>query len=149
MKKRSVEIYSPQLEENMELLFIEEGVHAGFPNPAQDNITLTLDLNRELIHHPSATFFARVVGTSMEDAGISEGDLLVIDRSIEPQTGHIAVCFIDGEFTLKYIQLDEKEKGIIWLVPANSKFSKIKVTKENDFLVWGIVSYSIKNRIKK
>ena len=78
-------------------------VHAGFPSPAQDYMNSFIDLNKELVRHPAATFFARVVGDSMVDAGVEEGDVLVVDKSLEPQEGDMAVCFIDGEFALKYI----------------------------------------------
>ena len=149
VKTTDLEIFSPSSEENLQLTFVEEGVQAGFPSPAPENTILTLDLNKELIQHPAATFYARVVGNSMIDAGVNEGDILIIDRSIEPQNGHMVVCFVDGEFTLKFIRLDEKEKGIIWLIPANPDFPKIKVTPENEFMIWGVVSYTIKKRLKK
>ena len=78
----------------------------------------------------------------MKDAGILDGDILVIDKSLEPQDGDTAVCFIDGEFTLKYIKI---EKDAVYLVPANSEFQPLKVTEENNFCIWGVVTYSIKN----
>lgn len=149
MRTKDIEIFSPSSEDDLELTFVKEGVSAGFPSPAPENTLLTLDLNKELIHHPAATFYARVVGSSMIDAGVNEGDILIIDRSIEPQNGYMAVCFVDGEFTLKFLRLDEKEKGVIWLIPANPDFPEIKVTPDNDFMVWGVVSYTIKNRLKK
>lgn len=129
--------------------FASSPVQAGFPVPTGDDFSDTLDLNRLLIQHPAATFFARVKGDSMIDAGVNEGDILIIDRALEPRDGSMAVCFIDGEFTLKYINIDSKEKNVIWLKPANEKFSPIKVTPENDFIIWGIVSYTIKNRMRK
>lgn len=147
--QKELDIFNSEELSSLEVPYSDAGVHAGFPAPAPDNTSLTLDLNRELIRHPAATFFARVVGDSMVEAGVEEGDLLIIDRSLEPQNGNMAVCFLDGEFTLKFIRLDEKEKGIIWLVPANPKFSEIRVTPDNDFTIWGIVSYTIKNRLKK
>lgn len=79
----------------------------------------------------------------MIDAGIHDGDILIIDKSLEPRSGDMAVCFIDGEFTIKYIKI---EKKIIWLVPANEQYEPIRVTEENDFLIWGIVTYSIKKQ---
>ena len=82
-------------------------VHAGFPSPAQDYMNSFIDLNKELVRHPAATFFARVVGDSMVDAGVEEGDVLVVDKSLEPQEGDMAVCFIDGEFALKYISFKD------------------------------------------
>lgn len=130
----------------------EEGIHAGFPAPATGFMEKSIDLNRELIKHPSATFFGRAVGDSMIEAGVSEGDLLVIDRSLEPHDGDMAVCFVDGEFTLKYLSFSDPtgrdgESGMfnhIWLVPANPAYKPIRVSVENDFTVWGVVTYVIK-----
>ena len=102
-----------------------------------------IDLNKELIRHPASTFYGRVTGDSMRDEGIEEGDILVIDKSLELMDDDLAVCFIDGEFTIKYIKI---EKKIIWLVPANEQYEPIRVTEENDFLIWGIVTYSIKKQ---
>lgn len=144
-----LDLYNSAAGQEMEKVFIDSGIKAGFPVPSGDEISQTLDLNKVLVRHPAATFYAKVVGDSMIDAGVEEGDILIIDRAIEPQDGNMAVCFIDGEFTLKYIGLDEKEKGVIWLKPANHDFPPIKVTPENDFTVWGIVSYTIKNRLKR
>ena len=118
-----------------------EGIRAGFPSPAEDFMEPTLDLNHYVIKNPASTFYARIVGDSMEGAGISDGDIVVIDKSLEPKDGNIAVCFIDGEFTLKRILLD---KGHLWLQPANPKFKPIEITEENHFLVWGIVTHIVK-----
>jgi DNA polymerase V len=123
------------------LPFVKEGISAGFPSPAEDFLDASIDLNKELIKNPSATFYGKVRGNSMKDLGIHDGDLLVIDKSLEPQNGKIAICFIDGEFTIKTIKL---EKDCIWLLPANADYKPIKVTKDNDFLVWGIVINVIK-----
>jgi len=127
----------------MPIPFADEGIRAGFPSPAQDYMQLAIDLNLELINNPASTFYGRVVGDSMIDAQIYEGDLLVIDKSLEPRDGDLAVCFLDGEFTLKYIEMDG---DIIWLKPANKDFKPIKVTVDNEFVVWGIVTYTIKKR---
>ena len=91
--------------------YVDGGVRAGFPSPSQDYLEQTLDLNRFLVSHPESTFFAKVVGDSMIDVGIEEGDLLVIDRSIDPQDGHIVVAFLDGEFTLKFIRVDKQNSN--------------------------------------
>ncbi len=141
-----LEIISSALEstEKLNLPLSSQSVHAGFPSPADDHIEASLDLNRALIKHPSATFFVRVDGESMRDRGINHDDILVVDRSIEPYSGAIAVCFLDGEFTLKQIDISDSE---ITLVPANEKFSPIKVSKDDDFTIWGIVTYSIKKHI--
>lgn len=139
------EFFSANTSSSMELPLIDGGIAAGFPSPAQDYIDLKIDLNKELIDNPSSTFYARVKGSSMIDAGISDGDILVIDKSLEPHDGDTAVCFIDGEFTLKSIKI---EPNAIFLIPANSKFSPIKVTEDNNFCIWGIVTYSIKKHKK-
>ena len=97
----------------------QDGIHAGFPSPATDYMTQAIDLNKELVRHPAATFYGRVVGDSMIDAGVEEGDILVIDKSLEPKDGDMAVCFVDGEFTLKYLSIKEDE---IVLKPANPKY---------------------------
>ena len=102
----------------------QEGIHAGFPSPANDYMTQAIDLNRELVKHPAATFYGRVVGDSMIDAGVEEGDILVIDKSLDAQDGDMAVCFVDGEFTLKHLRL---HAGVISLVPANKKYPVIEV----------------------
>ena len=135
-----VDFYSADIVTELLLPFAENGVSAGFPSPADDVMELGLDLNKALIPHPAATFYAKVKGSSMIDAGIGEGDILVIDKSLDPKDGDIAICFIDGEFTVKRIACRE---GGLLLMPANEKFQPIRITEENDFLVWGIVTYII------
>ena len=137
----NISIYTPDSNDCTELPLADERVAAGFPSPAEDYASLSLDLNRELIKNPASTFYARVSGLSMVDEGINDGDLLVIDKSIEPYNGCLAVCYIDGEFTLKRFQ---KKSDHALLVPANCNYKPIRVTDENDFLVWGIVTYIIK-----
>ena len=143
---KQLEIVGADTSSQLPLPYADQGIRAGFPSPAQDYMDLSIDLNRELIRNPSSTFYGRVKGDSMQDAGVSEGDVLVIDKSLEPQDGDMAVCFLDGEFTLKFIQL---EKDVIWLIPANESYAPIRVTAENEFLIWGIVTYTIKNNRKK
>lgn len=137
----NLNIFSPDADSSIEIPLSDERVAAGFPSPADDYASLKLDLNRELIKNPASTFYARVSGLSMVDEGINEGDLLVIDKSLEPRDGSLAVCYIDGEFTLKRFER-HCEYGL--LVPANKEFRPIKVTAENDFIIWGIVTYIIK-----
>jgi DNA polymerase V len=137
----NINIFSPDTEESLGLPLSGERVAAGFPSPAEDYASLSLDLNKELIKNPASTFYARVSGLSMIDEGINDGDLLVIDKSIEPHDGCLAVCFVDGEFTLKRF---EKHGMYGMLVPANKEFRPIKVTADNDFCIWGIVTYIIK-----
>ena len=123
------------------LQFFEGRVQAGFPSPAQGEYADSIDLNRALITNPAATFCARVMGDSMVDAGISEGDLLIIDRSLPPREGSIAVCFIDGDFTVK--KLSVRDDGI-YLTPANASFPELKVAEDSNFQIWGVVSHIIK-----
>lgn len=138
-RHNEVDIFLPNVNQSIEFPFVGD-VKAGFPSPAQDFVESKIDLNKYIIKHPSATYFARVNGISME-SDFSEGDLLVIDRSLKPENGRIAVCFVDGEFTVKRI-LIEKEKCL--LVPSNSDYPILEVTKENNFVIWGVVSYVIK-----
>lgn len=135
-------IYLPDTSVELELPLCEQGVSAGFPSPADDFLDLSIDLNREFVRNKLATFFARVKGDSMKDVGIDEGDLLIVDKSLEPKNNKIAVCFIDGEFTVKRIKI---EKDVIWLVAENKAYQPIKVTKDNDFIIWGIVTNVIKS----
>lgn len=134
-------VQSSAEEQTSGLQFFETRVQAGFPSPAQGEYADSIDLNRALINNPAATFCARVIGNSMVDAGINEGDLLIIDRSLTPQNGNIAVCFVDGDFTVK--RLSVREDGI-YLTPANSQFPELKVDEESHFQVWGVVSHIIK-----
>ncbi len=140
MRNKNLQFFKVNVESNSTINYVG-GVNAGFPSPADDYMDLKIDLNQELVNNPEATFYARVRGTSMINAGLDEGDVLVIDRSLDPKENSIAVCFLDGEFTVKRIKI---EKDFCWLVPENKEFSPIKVTEDNDFLIWGIVSYVIK-----
>ncbi len=137
----NIDFYSAIVESELELPFVSSGISAGFPSPADDFIDTGIDLNKELIKNPYSTFYGRVRGDSMKDLGIHNGDLLVIDKSLEPQNGKIAVCYIDGEFTVKTIKI---ENDCCWLVPANENYKPIKVTADNNFMVWGIVINVIK-----
>lgn len=119
----------------------QEGIHAGFPSPATDYMTQAIDLNKELVKHPAATFYGRVVGDSMIDAGVEEGDILVIDRALTPRDGDMAVCFVEGEFTLKHLRFHDNG---LTLVPANRKYPSIEIYEGADFIMWGVVTYVIK-----
>lgn len=123
------------------LQFFEGRVQAGFPSPAQGEYADVIDLNRALITNPAATFCARVIGNSMVDAGINEGDLLIIDRSLTPHDGNIAVCFIDGDFTVKRLSMRDNR---LFLTPANADFPELPVSEDSNFQVWGVVSHIIK-----
>ena len=142
IKSRNIDFYVPDISSKLEVPLFSSGIEAGFPSPADDFIDLSIDLNKEFIKNPSSTFYGRVNGDSMKDLGIHNSDLLIIDKSLEPQDGKIAVCFIDGEFTVKTIKL---EKDCCWLVPANDKYKPIQVTDDNEFIIWGIVIHVIKS----
>ncbi len=136
-----LEFFIPDYATEATLPFVEAGLRAGFPSPADDFIELSIDINKEYIKNRDTTFFAKVKGDSMKDAGIFDGDLLIIDKSLEPQDNKIAVCQIDGAFTVKRIKI---EKNIVWLIAENEAYQPIKVTPENDLMIWGIVTASIK-----
>lgn len=138
----AIDFYSADIASSVQLPIVDGGISAGFPSPAQDYLDLKIDLNKELIPHPASTFYGRVRGSSMIDAGINDGDILVVDKSLEPKDGDTAVCYLDGEFTLKTIKI---EPDAIFLMPANPNYKPIRVSQENNFCIWGIVTYSIKN----
>lgn len=141
-----LKIHRIDISSSQPIQYADEGIRAGFPSPAQDFMEQTIDLNKEIVRHPASTFYGRVVGDSMKDEGIEEGDILVIDKSLEFANNDLAVCFIDGEFTVKRVRL---EPDAAWLIPSNPDYPAIKVTKENDFLIWGIVTYTIKKNRRK
>ena len=122
-------------------IIINSGIAAGFPSPADDFKQNRISLDSELVKNKEATFFARVSGQSMIGAGLDDNDLLVIDRSIEPENNKSAVWFIDGEFTVKRLLI---KKGKLWLQPENSDFKPIEITEDNEFVIWGIVTNVIK-----
>ena len=134
-------IFSPKNIESEGAVYIDTGISAGFPSPADDFNESKISLDEELIRNKDETFFARVSGQSMIGAGLNDNDLLVIDRSIPPTNNKIAVCFLDGEFTVKRLRVDGPE---VWLQPENPDYPIIKITPENNFLIWGIVTNVIK-----
>ncbi|HPF92815.1 MAG TPA: translesion error-prone DNA polymerase V autoproteolytic subunit [Tenuifilaceae bacterium] len=140
--KVTLEFFVPDISEEIKLPLVETFINAGFPSPADDYLEAKLDLNQLLIQNPSSTFFARVRGNSMVDAGIYDGDILIIDKSLEPKQTSVLVCFIDGEFTVKKVQ---KKNGDFYLMPQNKEFSPIKVDKGSDFRLWGVVTHCIHN----
>ena len=137
----TIKIYSAENHSELALQYVGKQITAGFPSPAEDYLEAMLDLNKALIKNPSATFYGRVKGLSMKDAGVDNEDLLVIDKSLSYRNGALAVCFIDGEFTLKRIKV---ENNTIMLMPANKDYQPIIVKEDSDFIVWGIVTYIIK-----
>lgn len=134
------EIFVPDAGEGMKLPLYTSPVRAGFPSPAEDYLDKKLDLNEYLIRNPSATFFVRVSGTSMINAGIHDGDILVVDRSAEPVDNRIVVGVINGEFTVKRIK---KKNNRLFLLPENESFKPIEITEEMDFRIWGVITYTI------
>lgn len=144
--KKDLQLHKIDISTSLPLKYADEGIRAGFPSPAQDYLEQAIDLNKELIKHPASTFYGRVIGDSMRDEDIEEGDILIIDKSLELLDDDLAVCFIDGEFTVKRVRL---ETDAAWLVPSNPDYPLIKVTKENEFIVWGIVTYTIKKNRRK
>lgn len=141
LNKNPLLFFIPEGEHSMELPFIADGIKAGFPSPAADFDGTKISLDKVVIKNQEATFYARAKGNSMTGAGIDDGDILVIDRSLEPKNNKIAVCYIDGEFTVKRIKI---EKDCIYLIPENTDYDPIKVTEDNELIIWGIVTYVLK-----
>lgn len=129
---------------NTQLELKDANIVAGFPSPAEDYIHETLDFNRDYIQHPEATFYGKVDGMSMKDAGIFDGDRVIIDRAVEPHHGSIVVAFWNGEFTMKYLDLTHKKDGYIELRPANKNFQPFRVNAGDSFEVWGVVIHLIR-----
>jgi len=143
-KKQQQSLQFFRLEERSPLSidYAEGGfVHAGFPTPVDDAFMQKIDLNKILMTHPATTFLARVQGDSMIDAGVNEGDLLIVDRSLRPTDKSLNVCCLEGEFSLKRI---EKRVDKLILHANNPEYKPIEVTAEMNFQVWGVVTYCIK-----
>lgn len=115
-------------------------IAAGFPSPADDHLEDALDLNEHLIRHPAATFFVKVQGYSMTGAGIHHGDLLVVDRSVEPKDGAVVIAVVNGELTVKRLRLDA---GRVWLVPENPDFQPLEIRDGMDLTIWGVVAHVV------
>lgn len=131
------EIFIPKKSKKYELPLFLESVSAGFPSPADDYMEGKLDLNEFLVRNPSATFFVRVTGDSMINAGIHSGDILIVDRSIEPKDGKIVIAVIDSELTVKRLQ---RMKGRVFLFPENKYYKPIEIKEEMNFEIWGVVT---------
>ena len=140
-KTPEVTLYKPDFSQ-MELQLATE-IMAGFPSPADDYMHESLDL-KDLIRHPEATFYGRIAGDSMIEAGIRQGDLIVIDRSLEAEDGDIVVAWVNDGFTIKYLDRSHKADGYIELRPANPEFKPIRIEAGDNFIVWGVVIWSIK-----
>lgn len=132
----------------VDLPLVAGAVRAGFPSPAEDYVEGALDLNVHLIRHPAATFIVRVEGESMTGAGIFPGDLLVVDRSVEPGTGHVVIAAVAGELTVKRLK---GRAGAWWLVAENPDFAPIRLDGDIDgdgSVIWGVVVHSIRRLVK-
>ena len=140
-KENNIRIFKPTDKESINNIFIEDGISAGFPSPASDFEGSRISIEKVVVKNKESTFYAKVSGESMKNAGLDDGDILVIDRSEELKNNKIAVCYLNGEFTVKRVKI---EKDHIYLVPENDKYEPIKVTDENEFIVWGVVTYVIK-----
>ncbi|MGM0381383.1 MAG: LexA family protein [bacterium] len=137
-KKMVVTGISPaDTDTDLELPVAEASCPAGFPSPADDYMEDKLDLNEHLIENPAATFFVRVSGTSMKNAGIHDGDILIVDRSLEARHGKVVIAVVDGELSVKRLRL---EAGDPVLEPENPDYESIKINRENDLRIWGVVT---------
>ena len=132
-----------EFKEKLDLMFAPS-IKAGFPNAAGDYLQESLDFNRDIIKHPEATFYGKVEGDSMIELAIEEGDIAVIDRSVEPEHGDIIVAYIDGEFNIKLLDLTHKKDGYIELKSANPKAPNFRINEDDNFRVWGVVIWTIK-----
>ncbi len=119
-------------------------VVAGFPSPADDYLHETLDFNRDYIRHPEASFYGDVEGDSMKDAGLLDGDRVIIDRAVEPHHGSIVVAWWDGGFTMKFLDLTHRKDGYIELRPANDNYPVFKIDNPDNFEIWGVVIHLIR-----
>lgn len=138
---QNLSFFTPEFSEHSGIPYFDSGISAGFPSPAEDFKQERLSLDNILVKNKLATFYARVSGQSMIGAGLDDNDLLVIDRSLEPANNKIAVCFLDGEFTVKRLKVVGSD---VWLQPENPNYEPIKITEENNFVIWGIVTNVIK-----
>ena len=118
-------------------------IKAGFPSPAEE-VREKLDLVKLLVRHSASTFFFQVDGVSMVDADMDEGDILIVDKAVDPYNDCKAVCFIDGEYTVKRVSITDSGAVLLPCNERNTKFKPIPVGPDNDFLIWGVVTYIIK-----
>lgn len=116
-------------------------IKAGFPNPAEDAPGLALDLNNLMVPHPVSTYYLRVDGDSMAGAGVNSGDIVVVDKSLNPKSGDIVVAAVDGDFTLKYLRRESPTKA--WLVAAHPDYPPLALHEAADAQLWGVVTYVI------
>jgi len=130
-------VYSYLENDFYRLPFYQSTISAGFPSAGEDQVEERLDLNALLIKHPAASFFLRVSGNSMIQAGIHDGDILIVDRSLPPVDGKIVIASINGELTVKRLKIAGKQ---LQLVPENNAYEPINITGEEDLRLWGVVT---------
>ncbi len=145
----TIEVYKSQVKSKVEVFLAKDNptelsipiftsrVQAGFPSPADDHLEDVLDLNTHLIHHKEATFFVKAQGDSMLGAGIQQGDILIVDKSLSAKSGKIVIAVVDGEFTVKRLH---KYKGNITLKAENPDFEDIKIGGTDELIIWGVVT---------
>jgi DNA polymerase V len=142
MSESMAQILTPEMHTKLARPLLQSSVSAGFPSPAENHIESVLDLNRHLVKHPIATFYVRVQGDSMIDAGIAPNSILVVDRAIEAEDGDIVVARLDNEFCVKRLRIKD---GKVWLIAENVDYQPITITDEMEFEVWGKVTWSIRS----
>lgn len=142
MRVSELGILESETETSLPLISTRIPCGTGFPSPADDYIEESLDLNKYLIKHPAATYYARAEGDSMIDAGIYPNDILIIDKAIEELKDRVVVAWLNGEFTVKRYYIDNR-LGKIFLVSENPKYYPHEITPEMDFMIWGVVTYNI------
>lgn len=142
--KNALEFYTPDHSDPFNITLADTGVSAGIPSPSHEYQMSKISLDHTLVRNKEATFYARVSGQSMIGAGLDDGDLLVVDKSLAPNHNKIAVCFIDGEFTVKRLKVTLEG---VYLQPENPIYDPILVTEHNNFQIWGIVTHVIKRMV--
>ena len=135
-----LEIFKSCLKSHQAFPLYSSKVSAGFPSPADDNLEKSLDLNSYLIKRPAATFFVRVNGDSMINAGINDNDILVVDRSIKPSHGKVIIAVLDGQMTVKRLY---KRSGKVILMPENDLYKPIEITDDTNMEIWGVVTSAV------
>ncbi|HNW90153.1 MAG TPA: translesion error-prone DNA polymerase V autoproteolytic subunit [Bacteroidales bacterium] len=143
-QKNSIEIFVPETAKKVQLPFYVAKISAGFPSPAEDFIERKLDLNEYLIKNPTATFFVKVSGHSMINAGIHDGDILVVDRSLDPANNRIVIGVVNGEFTVKRLL---KKNNKLFLMPENEDYKPIEINETMEASIWGVVTCTIRKLI--
>ncbi|MCB0544219.1 MAG: translesion error-prone DNA polymerase V autoproteolytic subunit [Saprospiraceae bacterium] len=134
-------LYALSQTEEIPVIHVDGAICAGFPSPADDYLETQIDLRAELIRNPDATFIVRVQGNSMSHDGIDDGDVLIVDRSVKPRNGAVAVCYLNNNFTVKRL---EQQGARIRLLAANPAFPPIEIEENDELVIWGVVTYVIK-----